>query len=78
MIKELLKSHFPWLGTEDQANGADVIDTLNQWYAQSGTACPSCNGKGFLNPDGGPVNAFEGLDRDIFVVCKGCGGTGKC
>ena len=34
--------------------------------------CPRCHGKGFLNPDGTPVNAFDGLDSDPVVSCPDC------
>ena len=38
--------------------------------------CPKCNGKGFVNADGSPVNAFEGSDTDPVLVCGECGGLG--
>lgn len=28
----ILKANFPWLGTDDEANGADVVDQLNVLY----------------------------------------------
>ena len=34
--------------------------------------CPKCLGKGFLNPDGTPVNAFEGCDSDPTIDCPDC------
>ena len=34
--------------------------------------CPRCNGKGFLNPDGTAVNAFEGCDSDPTIPCPAC------
>ena len=40
-------------------------------------ACETCAGKGFVNPDGSPNNAFEGSDHDATKVCPKCKGTGK-
>lgn len=34
--------------------------------------CPRCHGKGFLNHDGSPNNAFDGLDADSVVGCPEC------
>ena len=34
--------------------------------------CRRCNGKGFLNPDGSPVNAFDGCDSDPVIDCPEC------
>jgi len=31
--------------------------------------CPTCMGKGFVNPDGSPVNAFTGSDSDPVRPC---------
>ena len=28
----LLKNHFPWLGTDEEVSGADVIDELNSLF----------------------------------------------
>ena len=39
--------------------------------------CVRCHGKGFLNPDGTPVNAFEGSDYDPTMECPGCEGMGR-
>lgn len=27
-----MKRRFPWLGTSDEANGADAVEQLNEWY----------------------------------------------
>ena len=32
MSKDELKQQFPWLGTDEQANGAEVVDDLAAWY----------------------------------------------
>lgn len=40
-------------------------------------ACGGCDGKGFVNPDGSAVNAFEGSDADRFLSCPQCDGTGR-
>lgn len=34
--------------------------------------CPRCGGKGFVNPDGSAVNAFEGSDADPTIECPTC------
>lgn len=34
--------------------------------------CGTCNGKGFLNPDGSAVNAFEGNDSSPVIKCPQC------
>lgn len=34
--------------------------------------CPKCRGKGFLNADGTPNNAFGGSDEGPFVPCLAC------
>jgi hypothetical protein len=34
--------------------------------------CPKCHGRGFLNPDGSPVNAFVGSDDDPVIGCPDC------
>ena len=39
--------------------------------------CDVCNGKGFVLPDGKPVNAFEGSDSTDVRTCRRCGGEGK-
>lgn len=31
-MRTALLIRFPWLGTDDPVNGAEVIDTINQWY----------------------------------------------
>ena len=33
-----LKARFPWLGTDEQAEGADTVDALTEWY--EGTRAP--------------------------------------
>jgi hypothetical protein len=33
-LAQLLAQRFPWLGTDEDANGADVIDALNEWYEE--------------------------------------------
>ena len=35
-------------------------------------SCPTCHGKGFLNPDGTPNNAFEGSDSSPVIACPDC------
>ena len=38
-----LKARFPWIGTDEEVSGSDVINALNQWYAQlAGTHCRCC------------------------------------
>jgi hypothetical protein len=37
--------------------------------------CGNCNGKGFLNPDGTPINAFTGSDNDPTILCPVCNGS---
>jgi hypothetical protein len=34
--------------------------------------CPTCRGKGFLNPEGTPNNAFEGSDENATIDCPDC------
>lgn len=34
--------------------------------------CPVCDGKGFVNADGTPNNAFEGSDNDPVIPCPRC------
>lgn len=35
--------------------------------------CGTCDGKGFVNPDGTANNAFEGPDSDPTISCPACG-----
>lgn len=32
-LADQLKERFPWLGTDEEVSGADVIDSLNKWFA---------------------------------------------
>lgn len=32
-LRTILKSRFPWLGTDDDANGGDTVNELNEWYS---------------------------------------------
>lgn len=34
MLAIILKNRFPWLGTEDSADGADVVQELADWYEE--------------------------------------------
>jgi hypothetical protein len=39
--------------------------------------CQTCDGKGFVNPDGSKNNAFEGSDVGPFLPCPACATTRK-
>lgn len=32
IITKILKTYFPWLDTEDEASGAETVDTLSYLY----------------------------------------------
>lgn len=34
VVAALLKQEFPWLGTDDDANGGDTVEDLADLYAQ--------------------------------------------
>jgi hypothetical protein len=34
--------------------------------------CAACHGKGFVKPDGAPVNAFDASDSDAVIPCAQC------
>lgn len=43
MLHEELKRRFPFLGTDEDANGADVVDALSEWYAEVSGELPEAN-----------------------------------
>jgi hypothetical protein len=38
-LAEELRKRFPWLENDEQANGADTVDAIVEWYEE---ICPTC------------------------------------
>ena len=56
----------------DQEYVRQVHEEIAIRKAQNKAVCPRCYGKEFLNPDGSPINAFEGCDSDPTIPCPDC------
>jgi hypothetical protein len=76
MTRTELKRIFPWLGTDQNVNGADVIGRLNAWYESLPGGKASTEWARKLSARRKThTGGTEGGRPATFVTCPDCGTT---